>query len=265
MFEIHRDQQQQEKNSSAMVFQQFLRLHSSIQPWKCRRFDRFKESYTYLSETLGLNFLAYDYEGYGLSEGESSEKASFDDVESAFRWLTEDEDGPKIEPSKVILFGRSLGSGPTIHLASKHGSLAGLILQSPLRTAMKTQLYDWVASSILRPADIFDNETKILKVTNYPVLIIHGKNDRVVPFSHGEYLYEQVKKKNNCGVSHYWVDGCGHNDIEVRKGDEFLVELSTFIQDFIRTRNKKDIDMDPQSNNSGQALVEDDHESKESS
>jgi len=119
-----------------------------------------QESYRYLSPSLFVNVLAYDYEGYGLSSGQSSEKATYDDIESAFRWLTEDENGPKIPSSKIILFGRSLGSGPTIHLASIQPNLAALILQSPLRTAIKTQLYHWVANSILRGADIFNNEKK---------------------------------------------------------------------------------------------------------
>ncbi|ETO02140.1 hypothetical protein RFI_35299 [Reticulomyxa filosa] len=168
----------------------------------------------------------------------SEDLATYDDIESAFNWLTNPNEGPNISPSKIILFGRSLGSGPTVHLAAKYNNLAGLILQSPLRTAIKTQLYHWVASSILKPADIFHNETKITKVTTYPVFIIHGKNDRVVPFSHGEYLYQQVKAKNTCEVRYFWVEGCGHNDIEMRRGDEFRQKLLEFIDECIRKKKQ---------------------------
>ncbi|ETO20835.1 hypothetical protein RFI_16376 [Reticulomyxa filosa] len=198
-----------------------------------------KQCFEQLAFTLCVNVLAYDYEGYGLSEGEPSEKATYEDIEAAYCWLTKDKDGPKISPSKIILFGRSLGSGPTIHLAAKEQELAGLILQSPLRTAIKTQVYHWVAGSVLRPADIFHNEKKIVNVTQCPVFIIHGKADRVVPFSHGEYLYDQIKKNTKHEVRSYWVDDCGHNDIELNKGEEYDAQLLKFVDECIRNKYKK--------------------------
>jgi len=84
---------------------------------------------------------------------------------------------------------------------------------------------------------------KIVKVENYPVFIIHGREDRVVPFSHGEYLYDQVKLKNK-QVRCYWVDDCGHNDIEARKSEEFHEQLLTFVNECIRfaDHNNKDKD-----------------------
>jgi len=197
-----------------------------------------QDCYRNLSFFLCVNILAYDYEGYGLSSGQSSEQATYDDIESAYRWLTEDDDGPTISPEKIILFGRSLGSGPTIHLAAKKDNLAGLILQSPLRSAIKTQFYNWVANTILSSADIFHNERKIVNVKNYPVLIIHGKEDRVVPFSHGEYLYQQVKKNSKCEVRYHWVEGCGHNDIEARRPDEYHEKLLKFVEECIRNANE---------------------------
>ncbi len=58
---------------------------------------------------LGLDVLAYDYEGYGTSEGEPSERRLYEDIDAAYRYLTEVRGVP---PERVILYGRSLGSGP---------------------------------------------------------------------------------------------------------------------------------------------------------
>eukprot|EP01083_Nonionella_stella_P213109 768889_1 len=116
-----------------------------------------KATFIDLATYLECNFCAYDYSGYGLSEGQCSEKACFADIERVFEFLTQER---KINASKIILFGRSLGSGPTIHLASLHNNLAGMILQSPLRTAIKTQMPDWVGY-VFKKIDIFTNEDKV--------------------------------------------------------------------------------------------------------
>ena len=51
---------------------------------------------------------------------------AYEDINAAFRWLTEHEKGPRIPREQVVLFGRSLGSGPTVDLASRTRGLAGL-------------------------------------------------------------------------------------------------------------------------------------------
>ena len=115
-----------------------------------------------------------------------------------------------------------------------------MILQSPLRTAIKTQMPDWVGY-VFKKIDIFANEEKVLKIKNYPVFIIHGTTDSVVPYSHGKHLYDQLKKNSNnkqC-VQMYSVDGCGHNDIEYRRGREFKKKLKKFIDLNIKKIEKK--------------------------
>eukprot|EP01013_Petalomonas_cantuscygni_P023163 TRINITY_DN44545_c0_g1_i1.p1 TRINITY_DN44545_c0_g1~~TRINITY_DN44545_c0_g1_i1.p1 ORF type:complete len:322 (+),score=37.03 TRINITY_DN44545_c0_g1_i1:214-1179(+) len=69
-----------------------------------------------MTTTWNVNFFAYDYEGYGLHQGKPSEASVFRDVEKAWRYLTVT---CGIPPSRIVLLGRSLGSGPTVHLASK--------------------------------------------------------------------------------------------------------------------------------------------------
>eukprot|EP01084_Bolivina_argentea_P297366 512280_1 len=159
-----------------------------------------RKIFSQISNKLNCNLCAYDYSGYGLSDGICCEKAAYCDIECVFKFLTEEHN---INRKNIILFGRSLGSGPSVHLGA-------LILQSPLRTAMKTQLPDWLCY-LFKNIDIFKNEDKLINITNYPILIIHGTNDYVVPYSHGKYLYNSLKKDNinKDNVVMYSVNGRG--------------------------------------------------------
>lgn len=155
--------------------------------------------------------------------------ACYSDIECVLQYLTKEVKKPM---ENIILFGRSLGSGPTIDLASKYPNLAGMILQSPLRSVIKTQVPDWVGF-VLQKIDMFPNEEKITKIRTFPVFIIHGKLDAVVPYSHGLHLYQELKK-NNTSVDYFWVSGCGHNDIEYKQGRRLKKRLIRFIDTYIR-------------------------------
>jgi len=129
--------------------------------------------------------------------------------------------------SPLIRFGRSLGSGPTVHLASylnDEKKIAGVILQSPLSSAIRV-----VSNKLaLIPAvDMFENIKKISKITS-PILIMHGTDDEVVPYSHGVELKTKVEGKR------LWkflsLAGAGHNNIESEHSDELLETLSLFVK-----------------------------------
>src|SRR4029077_17108548 len=75
----------------------------------------------------GFSIFAYDYEGYGTSEGKPSEAALYEDEAAAYEYLAVNLNTP---PDRIIIFGRSVGTGPATYIAAKRPS-AGLILQSP--------------------------------------------------------------------------------------------------------------------------------------
>ena len=85
-----------------------------------------------LARVLQVNVMAYDYTGYGHSTGTPSEDMCYRNIEAAYGYLR---DVRGILPSQIILYGRSLGSGPSCHLAAKSAregqSVAALILHSP--------------------------------------------------------------------------------------------------------------------------------------
>jgi len=83
-------------------------------------YNWFKE----LARILRVNVLAYDYSGYGHNKNQPSEESSFKDIEAAFEFLTKTKG---CEPGRVVLWGRSLGSGPSCYLAEKQSALGEFV------------------------------------------------------------------------------------------------------------------------------------------
>jgi len=139
---------------------------------------------------LGLNCFIFDYRGYGSSEGEPSEEGTYLDVAAAYKWLTEKK---RISPDNVILFGRSLGGSIAAHLATKVKAKA-LIIESTFTSYVDIgrKFYPympvrWFARFSYRTIDY-------IKQVNCPVMIIHSRNDEVVPFEFGLELYETANE-----------------------------------------------------------------------
>ena len=147
----------------------------------------------------GFSVFAYDYRGYGTSEGTPSEKNAYRDVDAAYKYLVETLEVP---PERIIAHGRSLGGALAIHLACRK-QIAGIILESSFVTAFRV-----VTHVPLAPFDKFRNIDKIKHVQR-PVLVIHGTADQIVPLWHGQRLFEQANEPK----IHLWVRGAGHNDV----------------------------------------------------
>lgn len=161
---------------------------------------------TYLAG-LGFNVFAYDYRGYGQSQGKSGEKGVYKDIKAAWNYLVNDLHLP---PSSILVYGRSLGSGPSTWLAAQE-PCGGLILDCADTSTFKTVL-PW----LWFPNDKFPNLSRIGRVT-CPVLVIHGTRDRTIPFSHGVKLYTAAPDPK----IHLWVEGAGHNDLHRLAGESY--------------------------------------------
>lgn len=124
------------------------------------------------------------------------------DIEVVYDYLV---NNLQIPSKKIILYGRSLGCGPSIHIASKC-DVAGLIIQSGFTSTYRVILdLRWDL-----PGDQFLNLKKIKNV-DCLVFIIHGTNDEIVPFEHSIDLWKSSKNK----VAPLWLKGIGHNNMEM--------------------------------------------------
>ena len=163
---------------------------------------------------LGFAVLGYDYQGYGTSEGTPSERHCYMDIDAAYEYLT----GPLgVPPQRVILYGRSVGSGPSVDLATRR-QVGGMILESAFTSVLACSR---LAGAL--PRDAFRNIDKIGSV-RCPVLFIHGRRDWTVPFRVGRALFEAAPGPKRC----LWVERAGHNDVE-RVGGE---RVNQAIRDF---------------------------------
>ncbi len=176
-----------------------------------------ESDYSYLQglQSMGLNAFGYDYHGYGMSTGKPSERNCYADIDAAYKYVT---DVLKVPPGRVIIYGQSLGGGPSVDLAARK-PVAGLILQSTYTSifVVKTRVR-------VLPFDEFNNLAKINKV-HCPLLIMHGRDDQMIAFNNSERLYQRA----NAPKTRLWVDGANHNDLVEVAGDQYTAAMKEFV------------------------------------
>ncbi|XP_047082815.1 alpha/beta hydrolase domain-containing protein 17C-like [Lolium rigidum] len=178
-----------------------------------------------LRSHLRVNIMSYDYSGYGASTGKPSEYNTYYDIEAVYDCLKKEYG---IEQEDLILYGQSVGSGPTLHLASRLEKLRGVVLHSGILSGIRV-LYP---VKVTLWFDIFKNIDKIKQV-ECPVLVIHGTADDIVDFSHGKRLWELAKEK----YDPLWVKGGGHCNLETYP--EYIRHLRKFINTMEKLAKEK--------------------------
>ena len=164
---------------------------------------------------MGLNVLAYDYRGYGLSTGMPSEQGVYQDVEAAYQYLRDQ----GVPGDRIIPYGFSLGGGPSTYIAATQ-PVAGLILEATF-----TSVFRIINRVPLYPFDKFPNLER-LKTIQVPLLILHGTDDPVIPFSHGQQL-AQIHPQRTQFVA---IPGGGHGNLSLVAAEQRQQALSEFIQ-----------------------------------
>ena len=138
---------------------------------------------------LGLNVLAVEYRGYGVSRsaGPPSEDGIYADGLAGWTYLTEQ---LGVASDRIVLFGMSLGAGVVTHLATRVRP-AGLITEGAFTTLPATaqRIYPWLPISLVM-RNRFDNLERAATFSA-PWLLLHSRDDEVVPFSHAEALAEE--------------------------------------------------------------------------
>ncbi|KAK2646689.1 hypothetical protein Ddye_021884 [Dipteronia dyeriana] len=207
------------------------------------------ELFIELRAHLRVNIMSYDYSGYGASTGKPSEVNTYYDIEAVYNCLKREYN---IKQEDLILYGQSVGSGPTLHLGSRLKKLRGLVLHSAILSGIRVlypvkmtfwfdifkvrcNLCVWLyhlfcCSQLflkLRVKELIvylflQNIDKIRHVS-CPVLVIHGTNDDIVDLSHGKRLWELSKDK----YDPLWVKGGGHCNLETYP--EYIKHLRKFI------------------------------------
>lgn len=137
-----------------------------------------------------VHVLAVEYPGYGICPGgPACEQSVIDNAFLALRFIREVLKWPQEE---IIVFGRSIGTGPALALAA-HRQLYGVVLICPF-LSVRALCRDFVGPVADLIEERFDNKERIGHVI-CPMLLVHGKQDFVVPWQHGLQLYEACRAK----------------------------------------------------------------------
>ncbi len=169
---------------------------------------------------IGLSTLIIDYRGYGRSEGKPSEQGTYRDAEAAWRYLTKQRGVPA---SRIVLFGRSLGAAVATYLATRKAP-AALIIESGFVSVpeLGAQIYPWLPVRWLARFKYPTGE--YLKTVSVPVLIVHGRDDEIIPFTHGRSLFERARRPKE-----FLELRGGHNDGFLVSGRRYVNGLDAFI------------------------------------
>jgi len=169
---------------------------------------------------LGLNVLIFDYRGYGQSSGSPSEDGLYRDADAAWRYVTETRG---VEPSEIVLFGRSMGGGPATWLA-QHTDPRAVILESVFTSVpdIAAHHYSFLPVRYLTRMQ-FDNVSRVGDL-GAPLLVIHSRDDRIVPFDHGRQLYDAAAEPKQ-----FLEIRGGHNDGFLVSSERYLTAIDGFL------------------------------------
>jgi len=159
----------------------------------------------------GTGLVALSYRGYGGSTGSPTEAGLLADADAAYAFAI-----ARYPAERIVLWGESLGTAVATALAAK-SKVGRVILESPFTSAadVGASVY-WYVPVRLLMKDQFHSDERIRLVT-VPVLILHGTDDRVVPFEFGERLYALANEPKRLvripGGGHVNLDGFGAQDV----------------------------------------------------
>lgn len=158
-----------------------------------------------LSNTLEVSIFAFDYRGYGKSEGKPFEDGLLADGEAAQRWLAT---RAQIQPQDVVLYGRSLGGGVVVYLASKLGARA-LIPERTFHSMVEigAAQYPWIPVRWLM-RNRYPSSQRIAQYDGH-LLQVHGTVDRLIPLASARALFDACPSAEKQFIE---VRGMGHND-----------------------------------------------------
>jgi len=170
---------------------------------------------------LGVNVMIPEFVGYGMSGGSPSERGCQATADSAYDYLVNTR---AVRPDRIVVGGWSLGGAVAVDLASRK-SVAGLIMFCTFTSGvdMAHRIVPVLPASLLL-RHRFDNLRKIPSVT-CPILIGHGRDDRIVPFEMGQRLTAAAKAP----VTTLWIDGADHNDFFDVAGRRVDAAIARFI------------------------------------
>jgi len=180
---------------------------------------------------LGLSTLIIDYRGYGRSDGKPSEAGTYMDAAAAWRYLVKQRG---IAPNHIVVFGRSLGGAVAVWLATRE-TPGALILESSFTSVpdFASEIYPWLPVRWLSRFR-YDAQAGLPSVT-CPVLIVHSREDDIIPIEHGRRLYRAA----NAPKQFLEIHG-DHNTGFLVSREDYVAGLTRFLDGYFDRRAPND-------------------------
>jgi fermentation-respiration switch protein FrsA (DUF1100 family) len=173
----------------------------------------------------GFTVHAIDYRGYGASTGRPTERGLYRDVDATLDWVSARLD----RGVSLVYWGRSLGTTMAAYATSRRRP-AGLILEAGFPDARSLLR----ASPPLAVLGLFSSyrfpTATYAQRAQCPVLVLHGDDDRVIPYALGRELYDQLPEPK----SFVRVPGGDHNDVAPADAETYWIAVRTFIDQLTR-------------------------------
>lgn len=167
---------------------------------------------------MGFHVFVYDYQGYGMSEGEPSEAGMYSDATAAYQFVK----SLGFADSSIAVYGFSLGGAAAVHLAANIVTPRRLILEAAFASAtsltQSATLID-VPSTYFMKGE-YKNDEKI-RTVHAPVLILHGTDDKFIDIDkNGKVLFNNANNPKKFLA----VLGAGHSDIPPKMGESVYLQ-----------------------------------------
>ncbi len=166
-------------NKDSNLYKTILFLHGNAGSLENRihKINHFKE--------IKINFLLLSWRGFSGNKGTPSEAGLYEDARTAIRWLK----SKGIKENDIIIYGESLGTGVATEIGQGK-KFAGIILESPFTSMIDAgkEKYPFLPIRFLLK-DKYESNKKIKNIKS-PILVMHGKVDKIVPFYMGKKIYD---------------------------------------------------------------------------
>ncbi|MHC1742771.1 MAG: alpha/beta hydrolase [Syntrophobacteraceae bacterium] len=180
--------------------------------------------YLQLFNRLGFSTFIFDYRGFGRSEGKPTEAGTYRDAQGAWSYLV---DKRSVCPEEIVVYGESLGGAVAAWLA-KERHPGALILASSFTSVPDVAAAIYPLFPVRWLAQFQYDTKRLLPAVACPVLVIHSSDDEIIPFAHGQDLFQEAKDPK----AFLEIRG-GHNTGFLESGDVYLKGISSFLSEHL--------------------------------